>query len=84
MNQGSGKEDKGRQDSSHKSRRIQEVKRDGNRSRKGRGQLKAKGYNLCQEGPDVDRGGGWRGKWHTTWGKENDSSACGVESGVRG
>ena len=58
MNRGSGKEDKKRQDSSHKSRRIRKVKRDGTRSGKGRGRSKAKGYNLWQEGPDVDRQGG--------------------------
>ena len=34
---GSGKEDKKRQDSSHKSRRIREAKRDGRKSGKGRG-----------------------------------------------
>ena len=61
-NRGSGKENKKRQDSSHESRRTQEVQRDGKRSGKGRGRSKAKGYKLCPEGPDVDRGGGWGGK----------------------
>ena len=52
--------------------------------RKGRGRLKDRGYNLCQEGTNVDRGGRLGGKEQRTLGKEDDSSAYSVESGVRG
>ena len=61
-NPGTGKKNKRRQDSTHKSRHIQEVERDGRRSGKGRRQSKAKRYKLCQEVPDVDRGGGSGGE----------------------